>query len=143
MQSARPSIARRSTVFAAVIVIAVLAAWWLQKPGERPKPVQIDKEETLQAAEISFTELIGQPTGAPANFECIQCYDVRPLDPKAAFSKPFKLHFFEGKGQEGLETAQLKEGRWQKLAGIKPPHPDVTASLEATEGGIYALGRFR
>lgn len=143
MTPARPSLARRTTVFAAVIAIAVLAAWWMQRPGERPKPMQISPDEALFPEEISFVEIIGQPAGAPPGFECLQAYDVRPIDPKAAFSHPFTLNFFEGQGVSDLQTAQLADGKWIKLEGKKPRHPEVTASVEVSQGGLYAVGRFK
>ncbi|MBX3473611.1 MAG: hypothetical protein KF754_04450 [Planctomycetes bacterium] len=143
MNPARPSLFRRSTVFAAVIAVAVLAAWWMQKPGAAPKPMQISPNESLHPDEISFVEVLGQPAGAPPGFDCIQVYDVRPIDPKAAFSEPFTLNFFEGKGRNDLQLAQLVDGKWIKLEGKKPRHPDVTASIEAQQAGLYAVGRFR
>lgn len=143
MNPSRPSLTRRTTVFAAVIAIAVLAAWWMQGPGERPKPMQIDPDEALYPDEISFVEIVGQPAGAPPEFECLQAYEVRPIDPKAAFSHPFKLNFFEGKGQTDLAVAQLVEGKWIKLESKRHRHPDVTAVVEVTQGGVYAVGRFR
>jgi hypothetical protein len=130
-------------VFAAVIAVAVLAAWWLQRPGERPKPVQIDKEEVLHPDEILFTEILGRPAGAPADFQCIQVYEIRPHDPRAVFHKPFTLNFFEGRGETGLEIARLVDGRWVRVETTRPRHPEVTASARVTEGGIYALGRFQ
>lgn len=134
---------RRMTALALVILVLALGVgWWQRQSAPPPKPVVISSKETLRPEQIQFREIIGRPAGSPAGFECIQTYDVRPIDDAESFSQPFVLNFFEGTGETGLVVAKLQDGRWITLEQASPSHKAVTASVEVRQGGIYSLGRF-
>ncbi|MBK9976250.1 MAG: hypothetical protein IPP14_15905 [Planctomycetes bacterium] len=134
---------RKMTALALVILVLALGVgWWQRQSAPPPKPVVISSKEKLRPEQIQFREILGRPAGAPAGFECVQTYDVRPLDETERFSESFVLNFFEGAGETGLVVAQLKDGRWIPLDQSSPPHKEVTASVEVQQGGTYSLGRF-
>lgn len=144
-QSASPLKPARKYVAVALVILvtAVGVGWWHRQAGEPPKPVVIDSRETLLFREISFREELGPFKGAPDGFECVQTYEVRPIDPTAAFSHPFVLNFFAGKGATDLVVARVSGGTWVEVPTRRAGHDAVTASIEAEEPGIYALGKFK
>jgi len=134
---------KRVTLALALLVGAIIAGVAIRGQQGPPPPLEISADESLLPQEILLREIIGAPAGAPEGFECLQVYEVRPLDTAASFARPFTINFTRGGDDSGLEVARLEDGTWVEVKHSRPWFSDVTARVRTEKPGIYALGRRR
>lgn len=126
----------------AMLVGALIIGWSMREPDKPAALLVLHASEKLKPQEIAFREIIGKPSGAPDDFECLQVYDVRPMDPAMEFSERFTLNFSVKPPSDAI-VALLVDGKWVEQKASITPEDEVTASVRGTKPGTYALGYFR